>query len=289
MWALLAVSTAFLTSFNPLLYKRMLQNADTIVVVWAVNSLSLPVLGLFTFVATRRLPAVDGIFIAGVIGSAVLNVFAHLASVRALKLSDVSLVTPLLIFSPIFTMLISALFLGEIPSVTGLIGVGCVLAGAYWLNRTPGTGWLGPFRVGALAPGVVLVLLAGALWAVTPLLEKAAILHTTPRDPRLAAFAATALLSLMLTPLVARAGRSGLSRLIPHHRDLLIAGSIAGVAPVLGYTAFSLGLLGYVTTLFQLSTLLTVLWSSIFLKEPGAARRLPAVLLMVLGAILISL
>jgi uncharacterized membrane protein len=57
---------------------------------------------------------------------------------------------------------------------------------------------------------------------------------------------------------------------------------------ILGYTAFSLGYVGYVTTLFKLSTLMTVIWSFVFLKERGMAQRLPASLVMVIGAILIA-
>jgi uncharacterized membrane protein len=68
----------------------------------------------------------------------------------------------------------------------------------------------------------------------------------------------------------------------------LSAGLIAGVAPVLGYTAFSLGPVGYVTTLFRLSTLMTVIWSYLFLNERGIAQRLPASFVMVIGAILIT-
>jgi hypothetical protein len=69
---------------------------------------------------------------------------------------------------------------------------------------------------------------------------------------------------------------------------LLLAGLIAGIAPVLGYTALSLGLVGYVTTLFKLSTLMTVLWGGLLLGESGLRRRLPASLVMVAGAVLIT-
>jgi drug/metabolite transporter (DMT)-like permease len=288
MWALLALGAALLTSFNPILYKRMLKDADTITVVWGVTLLSLPLLGLFTLTLASPLPRVDGLFAFSVLGSAGLNAGAHLASTRALKLAEASLVTPLLILSPVFTVLISALFLGEIPSAQGLFGVGLVLVGAYWLNRPSGAGWLAPFRALAFTPGVALVLLAGLLWAITPLLEKTAIRHTYPENPRFTAFIVIALLSVLLTPVVLARGSSSIRKLAPHRRELLLASLIAGIAPVLGYTAFSLGLVGYVTTLFKLSTLLTVMWSFLFLQERGWAHRLPASLVMVIGAILIA-
>lgn len=289
MWAVFALSAAALTSFNPILYKRMLKDADTIIVVWGVMLLALPLLGLFAFALTPRLPEVDWLFAFSVLGSAGLNAAAHLASTRALKLADVSFVTPLLIFSPVFTVLISALFLGEIPSVRGMIGVGLVLVGAYWLNYHSGTNWLTPFKSVSLSPAVILVLLAGLLWAITPLFEKTAILHTNPESPRFAAFVVDALLVITLTPAVIARGRTSIGKLFLHRREFFLAGLIAGIAPVLGYTAFSLGFVGYVTTLFKLSALMTVFWSYLFLKERGIRQRLPAAFVMVIGAILITL
>ncbi len=288
MWAILAFGAALLTSFNPILYKPILKDADTIVVVWGITLLSLPLFALFTFAPMSHFPAFDWLFAFGVLGSAALNVVAQVASTRALKLADVSLVTPLLIFSPVFTVLISAVFLNEIPSAHGLLGVDLVLIGAYWLNGSSDAGWLAPFKSLTFTPAVALVLLAGLLWAITPLFEKTAILHTNPEDPRFAAFVDTALLTLILTPLALIRGKSAIAKLTLHRWELILAGLIAGIAPVLGYTAFSLGFLGYVTTLFKLGTLITVIWSFLFLHEHGAARRLPASFVMVIGAVLIA-
>lgn len=289
MWFVLALGAALLTSFNPILYKKMLKDADTLVVVWGVTLIALPLLGLFTVVLTPTIPRLDWFFALAVIGSAGLNAAAHLASTRALKMADVSLVTPLLIFSPIFTVLIAAIFLGEMPSLLGLFGVGLILTGAYWLNREANADWLAPFRSLVLSSTVALVLLAGLLWAVTPLFEKTAILHTNPENPRLAAFAVDAFLVIILTPAVLMGGKESIEKLFLHRREFFLAGLIAGVAPVLGYTAFSLGFVGYVTTLFKLSTLMTLLWSFLFLKEKGLSQRLPASALMVTGAILLTL
>ena len=289
MWAVFAIGAAVLTSFNPILYKRLLKHADAIVVVWGINLLALPLLGLFALALTPQFPRIDWLFVLGVLGSAGLNAVAHLASTRALKLADVSLVTPLLIFSPVFTVMISAVFLGEIPTTQGWFGVGLVVSGAYWLNRGPSAGWFVPFKSLALEPTIALVLLAGLLWAITPLFEKTAILHTKPASPRLAAFAVSALLVIILTPTVIARGRASVGKLFLHRRAFFLAALIAGVAPVLGYTAFSLGFVGYVTTLFKLSTLMTMIWSFLFLNEHGLERRLPASTVMVAGAILLAL
>ena len=288
MWAVFALSAAFLTSFNPILYKRMLSDSGPVAVVWGVIGLALPLLALTTFAFLPALPQVDALFVLGILGSATLNTLAHLASARSLQLADASLVTPLLTFSPVFTLLISAFFLGEMPEARGLIGIMLVLVGAYWLNRGPESGWLTPFKSVSARPGVGLVLFAGLLWAVTPIFEKLAIQHTFPESPRFAALAVNGLLVILLTPFTLWRGRSSLDSLARHRREWLLAALIAGIAPTLGYTAFSLGLVGYVTTLFRLSAAFTVVWSTWLLGETGLRRRLPASIVMVIGAILIA-
>lgn len=289
MWIILALSAALLTSFNPILYKRLLSDSGPVVVVWSVIGLALPLLAFTTFILNPTLPQVDALFVAGVLGSAALNAFAHLASARALKLADASLVTPLLAFSPVFTVFISSIFLREAPTARGLIGVALVLVGAYWLNRGSNLDWLSPFKAVSAKPGVALVLIAGLLWAVTPIFEKLAIQHTFPSNPRFAALAVNASLVILLTPFALRPGGAGVGSLLNRRRDWLIAALIAGVAPTLGYTALSLGLVGYVTTLFRLSAIFTVIWSAVFLKESGLRQRLPASMVMVVGAILIAI
>jgi len=266
----------------------MLKEADSLVVVWGVNLLALPLLGLFAFALTPQIPSMDILFVLGIVGSAVLNVVAQLASTRALKLADVSLVMPLLTFSPVFTVIIAAFFLNEIPSVQGLIGVGFVLIGAYWLTRKADVGWFAPLNSRAFTPAILLVLLPGLLWSITPLFEKTAIQHTNPESPRLAAFAANSLLTLLLTPLVIMRRKTSIAGLFHYRWELLLSGLIAGIAPILGYTAFSLGFVGYVTTLFKLSALMSVVLGFVFFKETGMAQRLPASIIMVIGAILIA-
>jgi len=153
MWAILALTAALLTSFNPILYKRMLADAGPVAVVWGVIALALPLLAITTFALTPALPNVDAPFLWASLRSAALNTLAHLASARSLKLADASLVTPLLTFSPVFTVLISAIFLGEIPDTRGLLGVMLVLIGAYGLNRGSGSDWLSPFKSISAKPG----------------------------------------------------------------------------------------------------------------------------------------
>ncbi|MBI4675345.1 MAG: DMT family transporter [Chloroflexi bacterium] len=288
MWTFLALATALLTSFNPILYKRLVGKAGPVVVVWGVIGLALPLLALFTWSLTPTLPRVDNLFVLTVFGAALLNVRAHLANARALQIADASLVAPLLTFSPVFTLLISLFVLGEIPTWLDIGGVFFVLIGAYWLNRGPAENWLAPLQALSLKPGVRLVLLAGLLWAITPVLEKSAIQHTSPASPQVVALAVNSLLVVFLTPIALGRNRSSLGVLFRHRRAWFLAALIAGVAPILGYAALNLGMVGLVTTLFRFSAVFTVIWGKLLLGEAGFAQKLYASIVMALGAILIA-
>ncbi len=74
-----------------------------------------------------------------------------------------------------------------------------------------------------------------------------------------------------------------------HLRVFLLAVLIAGIAPLFGFTAIALGLVGYVTALFKLSAVLIIVWARILLGEGQVRERLLGALVMVAGGLLVAL
>ncbi len=313
MAALLALVATTLTSFLPILNKRLLRDARPALVAWIVNAASLPILlagtllltqcsvtslhGSIPFSCTARLPHVDGIFVAALVASALLNWAATLLSIIALARADASLVSPLLTFNPAFTLLLAWPTLGETPGLHQTIGVALVLFGAYLLEvEEARTGLLAPLRVLLGRPGTLLAIVASALWGATTVLEKLAIEHVTPPSGPLVALLGTFFLVVLLTPGVFRLSQpekpsptGGLWQgLRPHARALTAAIVLAGVAPLFGFTAIALGLVGYVTTLFKLSAIFTILWARVFLGEGQMRSRLLGACVMVIGGVLVD-
>ena len=217
MAALLALVATILTSFLPILNKRILRDARPALVAWVVNAASLPLLALGTllltqcsltlasrgvsFSCTTHLPHVDGIFVAALLASVALNFAATLLSIYALVQADASLVSPLLTFNPAFTLLVAWLTLGEAPGGRQTIGVGLVLVGAYLLEAEEArTGLLAPLHVLFHRAGAMLAVIASALWGVTTVLEKLSIEHMTPSSGPFVALVGTALMVVLLTP-----------------------------------------------------------------------------------------
>lgn len=309
---LFALFATFFTSWLPILNKRLLQDARPALVAWAVNAASLPILaagtGLSTqctvragpgglpFACTTHLPQGDGVFLAALLASAGLNGAATLLSTRALAQADASLVSPLLTFNPAFTLLMAAVTLQEIPGVVPTLGVALVLFGAYLLEvEQAHTGLLAPLRVLLRRPGTVLAVVASALWGITTVLEKLAIEHLTPPSGPAVALLSTVLLVLFLTPGALRSRHSAPPDPKPrgpglrsHPRALALAVLISGIAPLFGFTAIALGLVGYVTALFKLSAVLTILWARWVLGEGQLRSRLLGASVMIVGGLLVA-
>jgi uncharacterized membrane protein len=118
--------------------------------------------------------------------------------------------------------------------------------------------------------------------------EKTAIQHTFPENPTAAAFGALLALALLLFPIMQRRAHHPFAQIHVRINGFVALGVIGGIAPLLGYAAFSLGLVGYVSALFKMSSVFALLWAYLFLREKHVLRRLPGALVMVIGAILIA-
>ena len=117
----------------------------------------------------------------------------------------------------------------------------------------------------------------------------------TPPSGPVVALLETFLLVVLLTPQVWRTRSREGSResrwkgLARHPRALLLAVLIAGMAPLFGFTAIALGLVGYVTTLYKLSVILTILWAWWVLGEGQVRSRLLGASVMNVGGLLVAL
>ncbi|MBI3740970.1 MAG: DMT family transporter [Chloroflexi bacterium] len=289
MWFFFALIAALSTSVLPIINKRLLQDTDVSIVAWGFNALSLPILAGATFFLAP-MSQVDAPFWFGIAASGILNMFATFISTLALKLSDASLVTPFLTFNPIFTLLIAFIALGEVPTPVGAFGVAVIGMGAYFFAlEEVKTNLLAPLCALAKQRGVVLAILASFIWGLTPIFEKIAIQHSAPQNPPLVAFLTTLVMTILLTPALWLRARDPFAQISRHARGFGIAALIAGIAPLFGFTAIAIGLVGYVTAIFKLSPVFTVGLARVFLDEKNLRARLLGSSVMTFGALLIAL
>jgi len=213
-------------------------------------------------------------------------------------------VTPLLTFNPAFTVLVAWIVLGETPGLREGLGIVVILLGVYLLEvRDAPTGLLAPLVILGNRSGAVMAILASGLWGTTTVLEKLAIEHVTPPNGPLVALISTALTVLLLTPnaifALSRSSRTaspgetlgqkkGIGGLRAQLRTFLVAVTIAGIAPLFGFTAIALGFVGYVSALFKLSAVFTIVWAWLLLGEGHLRERMLGASVMVLGGALVA-
>ncbi len=113
--------------------------------------------------------------------SVLLNLGANYLFFRAVQISPLSLTTPYLAFTPVFTAISALVFLGQIPNAYGWTGIVVVCMGAFFMN--PGNsddGVFAPVKALWTERGSFYMLIVALLWSITPILDKTASDMTSP-------------------------------------------------------------------------------------------------------------
>ena len=133
MWIALALLAAFGAATQDALSKRFLALQMS---PYLVGGAEFTVAGIapLAYSIPRGTPHLDMVFVGAVCATVLLNIIGQLLVLRALGSGDMSLVSPMLAFTPVFLILTSFLMLGEVPSVTGVLGILIVVVGSYVLN-----------------------------------------------------------------------------------------------------------------------------------------------------------
>jgi len=287
MWFLFAFSFALITSVNLMIAKKLMQDMNEYLLLWLSGILTLPFL-FFIVVFFYQIPKLDMTFWANILVIIILNSFAAVFAYKAIKISDVSLVSPISAFNPVFTAIISYIFLQELLSSKGVIGITLVCVGAYILQLSKKSkGLLEPLRALLRHKGVQLSMAAYFIWAITPVFQKTAIFHTTPSVPPFASMMGLVGTTLIFTSPAIKFSENWLPLARRHIKLLILLGLLGGVGQTVAFIAFSLTNLGFATAVFKLSIIFSVLFGWIFLKEQNIKERILGSMVMLLGVILL--
>lgn len=287
MWFPFALTFAVTSSLGVIIAKRVMKEVDEYLYLWLVNIFTLPFLFaiiLYFF----QIPKIDSIFLSSMGAAVVIGSAGAIFAYRGIRISDVSLVNPISSFNPVFTAIISFLFLGEKLDAQGAAGILLVVIGAYLLNLSKSKkGVFEPFIALAKHKGVQLSFLAYFLWAITPTFEKNAIFHTTPQVPPFASFVGMVGSIIVFTPFVLRFSQKSPQLIKKNFGFFILAGALGGIGLASAFIAFSLTNLGFATSIFKLSMVFTVILGWLFFKE-NIKDRLIGSLVMLIGVYLLA-
>ena len=290
MWVVLSLFFALWSSIYYSILKKISSGLHPAVVLFSANLFALPfMIGLIFLL--NGFPHVTFSFFLFMVASSILDLFAFLLSIWALKKSPLSLLSPIASFSPVFTALIASSTLHEIPTLFKFLGILIVVIGAYLLNISNlKEGLFAPIKKLFLNRGVQLFFVANFLWAITPIFQKQAIFQTIPSMPLTASFAGFSLVTIYLIPFIIFKKKRSTIKIIKKHVGLLIfMGIFTALSQLAAYTAFSLANVGYVTAIFKLSSLMGIVWGALFFRETRIKEKFIGGTIMLLGAILLAI
>lgn len=215
--------------------------------------------------------------------SAALNVVAYFFYIRGFRLSDASLVAPLVLLTPVLMLVTSPIMTGEQAPPMGMLGVLLTVLGVGLLDANRANGKRLNFAFFAKDAGARYMLATAAIWSITANIDKLGVKASTPLVWIAAVTSVIALCSIAywLTGPRVKAGFGSL-------RYALLAGSAMAFGNTAQMWALTVLFTPYVIAIKRLSALFTVLASAHVLKEETGGRLLGAAV-MLAGAVMIAM
>lgn len=252
---------------------------------WGQRATTLLCLLPVLFIAPLGIPTSPRFLGALIAATLILGAGAVLTT-RALRLSDISLVTPILSLTPLLVTVPAYFLLDERPTTLGLAGIVCIAIGAYLLNITDvNRGPLEPLRALASDKGVQTAAVVVVLSATLPAIDKIGIQASSPL---LWPLLTHAVITVVFLPLALRTSARttvNVRRVAPFLLAVGFANALLWIAQAYAYTLTDVA---YITALKRLSLPLNILAGHVFFEERVALARLPAALVIVFGVILLS-
>lgn len=242
---------------------------------------------------TKQIPEVTFGFWIGVVGSASLYVLVKPLRVFAIGQGDISEIVPLVSFSSLFSLFYAWMLLGEVPSAWGIVGVMLVASGGYLMNieranftvRT----LLNPIKKVFSHKAQAYLFISLVLGALLGVFDKYAINNTFPRSPQFVYMTENFLILPVFAVAVAvRRKQAFFLKNIKNWKAIFLMGTFASVSEALTFSAMSVGNIGYVSAIKNLSAILVVLGGVYYLKESKLKQKLISTIVMASGAFLIA-
>jgi uncharacterized membrane protein len=256
---------------------------------WAVRTV--PIFVVIPFLLYKSfstgLPNPSLEFMIALLISGVINIIATIIKLKAFKLSDVSLITPISSLSPGLVVISSFFILGELPALEGIIGIVLVIVGAYSLNLTRGVSLLEPVISLSKNTGVQLMFLVILLYSISSSYDKIGVQDTSALYWILA-------IHLFISPVLffvmIRKEKSWRDKLNSNKKNLIIMGLLSGFALIFQMLSLDMILVSYTISIKRGGILISVILAWFILGErENILMRIIGAILMVIGATIMTL
>jgi uncharacterized membrane protein len=286
MWLLLALAAALFQVLRNTAMKRLGHALDEYINVWGRFTFLLPFALLACVVG--GFPEIKPGFVLWCALFGVGQTLSTLALSKALKLSEISLVTALWKVSLLVLLGMAWVSIGEHPSALGIAGVLLSALGVYLLNISRARlGFWKPLTVLFSDRGQRYTLLAALLYAPSVITIKQAILASNAAMGTLGGYLAA---SAIMTPVVVATSSRHFAQLPRYWKEFVALGLFAALTTISQGHAYTLTLSSYVEAVKQVEILFAMAIGVLVFGEVQRVREsaLGAVV-MLIGMVLLAL
>ena len=284
-WILLSFLTAASEAAKDILGKISLKHADAYIVAWAYRLFSLPF--LLPFLLFIDIPPIYSMYWVALVVGGILNVATSVLYMKAIEHSDLSITVPMVTLTPMFLLITSPILVGEIPSITGVVGVLLIVVGSYTLNISDAKkGFWKPFKSLVTEKGPRYMMAVAFIWSVSSNFDKIGIKASSPL---FWAITVNVFIAIAMIPIVIVKVKSNISQIFHKAKLLMPIGIFGALTLIFQMHAIELANVAYVISIKRVSVVLAVIAGFLIFKEKGFKSRLLGVVLMLMGVALISL
>lgn len=178
---ILALFSSFFKSGKSLTTKIASQSTNDYITSLFTRLVSAIIFLILLIVLNKMVVPEDNIFILYLIINSILFSIVTVLFTKSLRISDVSLVSPIMSLLPIFVTIPSYIILGEIPNLYAGIGILLVTLGSYTLEfNTESKTYIDPIKSLYYNKGVQIAFIGLIIASVIPSIDKIGIQMSNP-------------------------------------------------------------------------------------------------------------
>lgn len=289
--SVIGILFAFLASLfksgSELTTKFLINNElNEYVASFAYRFFALPVLTILVYIF--GIPEVSTRFWYALLLATPLNILATILYMKALKHSDISIVSPIKAMAPMALLITSPIMIGEYASPVGIIGVVLITFGVYSLKISEFSKetLLRPFKKVLEEKGARYAFLVMIIYSITSNIDKIGVENSSAI---FWTFASHIVISIGLGIIMYKQVDNPYNTISNNWKGLLPIGTFSGLGVAAQMTALSYTLVVYVIAIKRTALLWNIFGGTLLLGEKDLKERAFGGFFIICGVIIISL
>ncbi|CEG39101.1 uncharacterized protein PHALS_09160 [Plasmopara halstedii] len=285
----IAVINSVVNALCDPLRKHLTRFMDPFMIVALRGLIQAPIFVLWAIVDSGgHPPPLNHLFWTSVCISGCINIITSYLYNRAIQISTLSATIPFLSFTPAFLVIVAFLVLGEVPTALGVLGISIAVMGGFWLQGAKDAQASKEMLIdsSAASKGPVYMILVAFLWSISSAFDKIGVQNSTPLVYGATIQVIVAGGSYVLQKM--RIGGGEVDLIIGQEtktpwKYIILAGLTSVVSYYINLVAMQHLEVSYVIAMKRSGCIWSVLMGRFLFRERNLRKKIPSILLMVLG------